>query len=169
MALILVLHWRVKRILKTQKAPGRNETAGALEVLDLLSLEGCIVTTDALHCNRAFACAVLQRGGDYALAIKANRGSLFKAVTQQFARSGRRSSAEQTDPSNHDRHQVQRATIMRKTSLATRNGFPGVAAVGRITAHRRLRGQRPDAPVARHYLLSQYMPPKRLLHVTRNH
>src|SRR5919197_3061343 len=79
--------------LAQQKAPGRNETAGALEVLDLLCLEGCIVTADALHCSRAFASAVLQRGGDYALVVKANRGPLFKAVMQQFARSGKRSSA----------------------------------------------------------------------------
>jgi predicted transposase YbfD/YdcC len=57
--------------LAQRKAPGRNETAGALEVLDLLCLEGCVVTADALHCHRAFASAVLQRGGDYVLAIKA--------------------------------------------------------------------------------------------------
>src|SRR5437763_1074006 len=74
--------------LAQQKAPGRNETRGALEVLDLLCLDGCIVTADALHCHRAFADAVLQRGGDYVLAIKANRGPLFTAVTQQFTRSG---------------------------------------------------------------------------------
>jgi hypothetical protein len=41
--------------LAQQKASGRNETAGALEVLDLLSLEGCIVTADALHCTRVCA------------------------------------------------------------------------------------------------------------------
>jgi hypothetical protein len=41
--------------LAQQKASGRNETAGALEVLDLLSLEGCTVTAYALHCTRAFA------------------------------------------------------------------------------------------------------------------
>src|ERR1700694_5252495 len=85
--------------LAQQKAPGRNETAGALEVLDLLCLEGCIVTADALHCHRAFAAAVRERGGDYVLAIKANRGPLFTAVTRQFARSGKRSIAEQIDRS----------------------------------------------------------------------
>lgn len=155
--------------LAQQKAPGRNETAGALEVLDLLSLEGCIVTADALHCHRAFAAAVRERGGDYALAIKANRGRLFTAVTQQFARSGKRSSAEQIAPSSHDRHEVRRATIMRNTSLAGHYGFPGVVAVGRITSRRRLRSQRADAPVVRYYLLSKYMSPKQLLHVTRSH
>jgi len=152
-----------------QKAAGRNETAGALEVLALLSLEGCIVTADALHCHRAFAAAVRERGGDYVLAIKANRGRLFTAVTQQFARSGKRSTAEQIDPSTHDRREVRRATIMRNTSLAGLYGFPGAAAIGRITSRRRLREQRADAPVVRHYLLSKYIAPKRLLHVTRSH
>jgi hypothetical protein len=51
--------------LAQQKAPGRNETAGALQVLDLLSLEGCIITADAAHCHRAMATRVLERGGDY--------------------------------------------------------------------------------------------------------
>ena len=155
--------------LAQQKASGRNETAGALEVLDLLSLEGCIVTADALHCTRAFAAAVRERGGDYVLAIKANRGRLLTAVTQQFARSGKRSTAEQIDPATHDRYETRRATIMRNTSLAGRYGFPGVAAVGRITSRRRLRGQRADAPVMRYYLLSKYASPKRLLQITRSH
>jgi predicted transposase YbfD/YdcC len=153
--------------LAQQKAAGRNETAGALEVLDLLSLEGCIVTADALHCTRAFAAAVRERGGDYVLAIKANRGRLFTAVTQQFARSGKRSVAEQIDRSTHDRHEARRAAIMRNTSLAGFYDFPAAAAVGRITSRRRLRGQRADAPVVRYYLLSTS--PKRLLHVTRSH
>jgi predicted transposase YbfD/YdcC len=152
-----------------QKAAGRNETTGALQVLELLSLEGCIVTADALHCHRAFAAAVRERGGDYVLAIKANRGRLFKAVVQQFARSGKRSIAEQVDRSVHDRREARRATIMRNTTLAATYGFPDAAAVGRITSRRSMRGQRADAPVVRHYLLSKYISPKRLLHVTRSH
>ena len=155
--------------LAQQKAAGRNETAGALEVLDLLSLEGCIVTADALHCTRAFAAAVRERGGDYVLAIKANRGRLFTAVTQQFARSGKRSTAEQIDPASHDRRESRTATVMRNTSLAGLYGFPGAVAVGRITSRRRLRGQRADAPFVRYYVLSKYISPKRLLHVTRSH
>jgi predicted transposase YbfD/YdcC len=135
-----------------QKAAGRNETTGALQVLELLSLEGCIVTADALHCHRAFAAAVRERGGDYVL-----------------ARSGKRSIAEQVDRSVHDRREARRATIMRNTTLAATYGFPDAAAVGRITSRRSMRGQRADAPVVRHYLLSKYISPKRLLHVTRSH
>src|SRR5215813_526024 len=116
--LVNVFAVEARMALAQRKAPGRNETAGALEVLDLLCLEGCVVTADALHCHRAFATAVLDRGGDYVLAIKANRGRLFTAVAQQFARSGKRSVAKQIEPSNHDRGEIRRATIMRNTSLA---------------------------------------------------
>jgi predicted transposase YbfD/YdcC len=166
--LVNVFAVEARMAIAQRKAPGRNETAGALEVLDLLCLDGCIVTADALHCHRAFASAVLERGGDYVLAIKANRGPLFRAVTQQFARSGKRSSAEQIELSTHDRREARRATIMLNTSLVAVHDFPGVAAVGRITSRRRRHGQRADPPLVRHYLLSKSMSPKRLLHVTRS-
>lgn len=167
--LVNVFAVEARMALAQQKAPGRNETAGALEMLELLGLEGCIVTADALHCSRAFASAVLQRGGDYALVVKANRGPLFKAVTQQFTRSGKRSSAAHLEPSSHDRHEARQATVMRNTSLARHHRFPGVVAVGRLTSRRRLRGKPADTPVVRYYLLSKYISPKRLLHVARSH
>jgi predicted transposase YbfD/YdcC len=167
--LVNVFAVEARMALAQQKAPGRNETAGALEVLELLSLEDCIVTADALHCSRAFASAVLQRGGDYALTIKANRGPLFKTVTQQFVRSGKRNRAAQVEPSSHDRHEARQATVMRNTSLAAHHGFPGVVAVGRVTLRRRLRGKPADTPIVRYYLLSKYISPKRLLYVTRSH
>src|ERR1700761_2081568 len=131
--------------LAQRKAPGRDETKGALEVLALLDLEGSIVTADALHCRRGIAARVLERGGDYALAIKANCRPLFKAVTQQFKGSAKRSSTKQIEPSAHDRSEVRWATVIRNTRLAELHRFPGIAAVGRITSRRRLRGQRADA------------------------
>jgi predicted transposase YbfD/YdcC len=167
----LVNVWAVEArlCLAQQKAPGRNETAGALEVLSLLSLQGCIVTADALHCHRAMATTVREQGGDYVLAIKANRGPLFKAVVGQFARSGKRQTTQQLDPASHDRSEARRATIMRNTSLAAVHRFPGVVAVGRVTSRRRLQGNPADPPAVRYYLLSKYMSAKRLLQVTRSH
>jgi predicted transposase YbfD/YdcC len=167
--LVNVWATEARMALAQQKAPGRNETAAALEVLELLSLEGCIVTADALHCHRAMATRILDRGGDYVLAIKANRGPLFTAVVRQFARSGKRSIADQLEPSTHDRREARRATVMRNTSLAADHKFPGVVAIGRVTARRRLRGRRADPPLVRYYLLSKPMSAKRLLRVTRSH
>src|SRR6266852_4679620 len=101
--------------LASRKAPGRNEAKGALEVLRMLSLEGCIVTGDALHCNRPFATMVLKRGAHYALALKENQGKLFNAVARRFARAGIRSVAKRIELSTHDRHESRRRTVMRNS------------------------------------------------------
>lgn len=155
--------------LASRKAPGRNESKGALELVKMLSLEGCIVTSDALHCSRPFATAVLARGADYALALKQNQSKLFEAVARRFARPGKRSVANRLDPSSHDRHEVRRATVIRDARVGRANRFPGVAALGRITSRRRARGRPAEKPVVRYFLLSKYMPAKRLLHVIRSH
>jgi predicted transposase YbfD/YdcC len=132
----LVNVWAVqaRMVIAQHKAPGRNEAAGALEALRLLSLQGCIVTADALHCHRAMAQTIVDRGGDYVLAIKANRRPLFRIVAQQFSRAGARHTATWREPATHDRCETRRATIMRNASLAAVHRFPGVVAIGRITA-----------------------------------
>lgn len=155
--------------LAARKAPGRNEAEGALEVLRMLSLEGCIVTADALHCHRRFAAAVLERGADYALALKKNQAKLHAAVVRRFARGGQRSTALRREASTHDRSETRRATVIRDASFAAVNNFPGVAALARVTARRRRHGQRAEKPAVRYYLLSKYIPAKRLLATVRSH
>jgi predicted transposase YbfD/YdcC len=160
--MVNVFATEARMALASRKAPGRNEAKGALEALRMLSLEGCTVTGDALHCNRPFAEAVLKRGAHYALALKQNQSKLFDAVVRRFARAGKRSLAKRLEPSTH-------ATVIRDTSVAAANRFPGVAALARITSRRRLHGRRADKPVVRYYLLSKYTPAKRLLQIVRSH
>ena len=159
-----------RMVLASRKAPGRNEAQGALEILQMLSLEGSIVTADALHCNRPFAAMVLKRAGDYALALKRNQGKLFNAVERRFARAGKRSFAKSIEPSIHDRQESRRATVIRDTNVAAANRFPGVVALARITSRRRPHGKRADKPVVRYYLLSKYMSAKHAcLQIVRSH
>lgn len=167
--MVNVFATEARMALASGKAPGRNEAKGALEVLCMLSLEGCIVTGDALHCNRPFAKAVLKRGGHYVLALKENQGKLFDAVARRFARAGKRSIAKRLEPSTHDRHESRRATVIRDTSVGAANRFPGVVALARITSRRRPHGKPADKPVVRYYLLSKYIPARRLLQVVRSH
>jgi predicted transposase YbfD/YdcC len=155
--------------LASCKAPGRNEAKGALRLLGMLSIEGSIVTTDALHCSRPFATAVLARKANYALALKKNQGKLFDGVARRFARRGKRSTAVQRETSVHDRRETRRATVIRDTKLGVANHFPGVEALARITSRRRLQGKRAERPLVRYFLLSRYMPAKKVLQVLRSH
>ncbi len=155
--------------LASRKAPGRNEAAAAVEVLQALCLKHCIITADALHCHRAFAAAVLERGGDYVLALKQNQSKIFDAVARRFARAGTRSVAEQRELSTHDRDETRRATVIGDQKIGEVNDFPGVVAIGRVTSRRRCRGQPADAPFVRYFLLSKHMSAKRLLEIVRSH
>src|SRR5919202_1901050 len=57
-----------------------NEITAVPKLLKLLSLKGCIVTADALNCQRVIAAQVVEQGGDYVLALKGNQGSLHDDV-----------------------------------------------------------------------------------------
>jgi predicted transposase YbfD/YdcC len=160
---------QARMALASRKAPGRNEAKGALQLLGMLSIEGSIVTSDALHCSRPFAAAVLARNADYALALKKNQGKLFEQVAGRFARRGKRSTALRREPSTHDRREIRRATVIRDTQLGIANNFPGLKALARITSRRRLYGKRAEKPVVRYFLLSKYMSAKRALQVLRSH
>jgi len=155
--------------LASRKAPGRNEAAAAVEVLEALCLKHCTITADALHCHRAFAAAVLERGGDYVLALKENQSKIFEAVARRFARAGTRSVAEQRELSTHDRDEARRATVIRDRQIGEANDFPGIVAIGRITSRRRCHGKPADPPFVRYFLLSKYMSGRRLLDIVRSH
>jgi hypothetical protein len=57
-----------------------NEITAVPKLLAMLSLRGTIVTTDALNCQRAIASQIVDQGGDYALALQRNQGTLHNDV-----------------------------------------------------------------------------------------
>ncbi len=154
--------------LAQSTAPGRNEVAGALAVLELLSLEGCIVTADALHCHRAMAKAILGRGADYVLALKENQSTLWADARHRIDTAPRRAGADWEQPVSHGRYERRQAVVVRAANLARAHDFPGIRAVARVTSHRRIDGKDTEVMV-RHFLLSRPLSAKRLLTVVREH
>jgi predicted transposase YbfD/YdcC len=57
-----------------------NELTAIPEMLDLLDINGCIVTIDAMGTQTAIAEKIIDNGGDYILAVKGNQGSLEEEV-----------------------------------------------------------------------------------------
>lgn len=57
----------------------RCELSAAQSLLkDIPSLDGKLVTADALHCQRESARTIVERGGDYLFQVKANQPNLLK-------------------------------------------------------------------------------------------
>ena len=53
-----------------------NEIIAIPKLLDMLAIEGAIVTIDAMGCQRDIAQKILDKKADYVLALKGNQGSL---------------------------------------------------------------------------------------------
>lgn len=62
-----------------------NEISALPELLQVLALEGCIVTIDAMGCQTEIAETIVERGADYVLAVKENQGKLYEDLQDLFA------------------------------------------------------------------------------------
>jgi predicted transposase YbfD/YdcC len=86
-ALHLISAWATKsRLVLAQTAveQNSNERVAVPQLLTLLDIEGCIVTLDAMGCQKQIARQIKDQGGDYVLALKANHGNLYESVRQFF-------------------------------------------------------------------------------------
>jgi len=88
-AIHLVSAWacQSRLVLQQKKVDNKsNEITALPQLLDLLDLEGCIVTIDAMGCQKEIARRILQKQGDYVLSLKGNQGRLCESVRQYFER-----------------------------------------------------------------------------------
>jgi predicted transposase YbfD/YdcC len=61
-----------------------NEITAIPELLNLLNIKDCVVTTDAMGCQKKVAANIVERGGDYILALKGNHDQIYEEVTTFF-------------------------------------------------------------------------------------
>ena len=62
-----------------------NEIKAIPTLLKKLELTGCLVTIDAMGCQRGIAKLIKNRGGDYVFAVKLNQGKLYKKLRYLFS------------------------------------------------------------------------------------
>jgi predicted transposase YbfD/YdcC len=148
-------------------APKRNEVAAALEVLELLSLEGCTVTADALHCHADMARGILARGGGYVLALKENQSALFADARRLLEPAAEGPPPHASTDTGHGREEQRSAVVLPAIAFADKHDFPGIAAVARIELRRRLNGK-DEPPMVRYFLLSNLLSPAEVISITRS-
>jgi predicted transposase YbfD/YdcC len=61
-----------------------NEITAIPELLKALELEGCIVTIDAMGCQKTIAATIAEKKADYVLGLKGNQGNLHADVDLFF-------------------------------------------------------------------------------------
>jgi predicted transposase YbfD/YdcC len=65
-----------------------NEITAVPKLLEMLALKGCIVTLDAMGCQRAIVEKIVEKEADYIIALKGNQETLYEAAKKAFAGEG---------------------------------------------------------------------------------
>lgn len=136
-----------------------NEITAIPELLDALDIAGCIVTIDALGCQKEIASRIIDKDADYILALKGNQEYLYDDVKQLFGtlmEQDRFSPAldyYETFDEGHGRSEVRRYwTTSLLDTLRTKEQWQGLQTVGMVESERSLNGE--TSREQRYYILS---------------
>lgn len=146
-----------------------NEITAVPKLLEMLSLKGCVVTADALNCQREIARQIVDQGGDYALALKGNQGTLHDDV-RLFLDDPRseKTTASPAVEGDHGRIETRVATVSTAIDwLQEHHQWPGLKAIGKIVRTRET-GSKITTETA-YYILSTEMTAERFGDVAKAH
>lgn len=122
-----------------------NEITAIPKLLEMLELKKATVTIDAIGCQKEIAQKVLDRGGQYVLAVKANQGTLHEdiqlflddAIARDF-RGVEHDSYEQTDK-GHGRLERRRCWTTHEIEwLRQRHDWPGLQSIAVVDSRRQI-------------------------------
>ena len=161
-AIHMVSAWATKNRLvlgQTKVNAKSNEITAIPELLKILTIEGNIVSIDAMGCQKEIAQTIIDQKGDYVLALKGNHPNLYQDVVQlfEFARQqdwkGIEHQFHQTRNQGHGRLEIRRHWTMGNTSyLYGAEQWKGLQSIGLVESERRIKDK--ITVEQRYYLMS---------------
>jgi predicted transposase YbfD/YdcC len=128
-----------------------NEIVAIPALLDLLAIEGAIVTIDAMGCQRAIAQQIVDKKADYVLALKGNQGTLredvevFAAEQKAVGFKDTTISTDRTVDGDHGRIETRTITAFHDVAwLQERHDWPGLKSFVMVESVREFKGESPD-------------------------
>lgn len=152
-----------------------NEITAIPLLLERLALTGALVTIDAMGTQTKIAQAVLDRGGDYLLALKDNQTSLYDEVRRYLDDpSAKHHSHFETTDGDHGRIEVRRHVVSHEVDWLTtarrfpgEPRFPGLGAIAMVEAEVERNGS--FSLERRYYLSSMPLDAKLFAYAVRCH
>jgi predicted transposase YbfD/YdcC len=125
-----------------------NEITAIPALLQLLELKGCIVTIDAMGCQKAIARTIVEQEADYVLTLKANHGRLYEEVERFFAEAQQRQFADvpheyyHTLEGTHGRVEERHYWLVSDLAwLSAKNEWVGLQSLGMVERQRTVAGK----------------------------
>ncbi len=151
-----------------------NEITAIPKLLEVLELKGCIVTIDAMGCQRDIAEKIIDQGADYVLGLKGNQGLLHEAVEDYFTtaqaagfRQVKHDYLEEVD-SEHGRLEIRRYWITEDLcTLPEVKQWKGLRSIGMVEREYEEGGKLKKE--RRHFICSITANAKRFARAVRGH
>jgi predicted transposase YbfD/YdcC len=125
-----------------------NEIIAIPKLLEMMAIEGAIVTIDAMGCQRDIARTIIDKKADYVLALKGNQGSLRDDVDVFVAEQNAREfqdttiSRHQTVDGDHGRIETRTTTVIHDVGwLQDRHNWPGLNGIVMVESRREIDGK----------------------------
>lgn len=166
---MLVSVWGVtmRMTFAQTEAGAGGEAEAAIRLLETVSLKGCVVTADAIHCDRRVVKTVKRHGGDYVIALKRNQRKLLASVAALFDPASSRASSAETSETGHGRQERRSIRVIPAAELADEHDFKGLSAVALVARERIVDGK--TSREEQFYISSRRFPPLDLLEIIRSH
>ena len=154
-----------------------NEITAIPKLLQMLELSGCIVTIDAMGCQKEIAREIIEAQADYLLAVKENQGRLYDDVrdlfegAEEYDFEGVPYDFARTLNKGHGRLETRQCWVITDPDcldyLQNRQQWANLNAVAKVTAQRETATE--TTVHSRYYISSLAEPAKSLLEATRRH
>jgi predicted transposase YbfD/YdcC len=151
-----------------------NEITAIPELLDVLALKGCIVTIDAMGCQKAIAQKITDREADYVLALKGNQSKLSDEVCELYEHArqtnffGMKYDFHETEKYAHGRNEIRRCWMLYGVEkLQERKKWSNLNSIGVIESERTVGDH--ISRETRYYISSLTSDAKTLSSAIRNH
>jgi predicted transposase YbfD/YdcC len=125
-----------------------NEIVAIPKLLDMLVIEGAIITIDAMGCQRAIAQKIIEKKADYVFGLKGNQGTLREDVDLFIAEQKAKDFADttisraETIDADNGRIETRTTTVIHDVEwLRERHDWPSLKAVAMVESTRETGGE----------------------------
>ena len=147
-----------------------NEITAIPKLIKLLALKGCIVTIDAMGCQKKIVSAIIDQEADYLLATKGNQGGLYESIVDSFA-DFKPDAVSQTVDADHGRIETRTCSVISDLWMIDneKNQWKGLKTLVRIDAKRVIKITGEIQESTRYYISSLPPDPVKINQSVRSH
>lgn len=147
-----------------------NEIVAIPKVLELLAIKGCVVTIDAMGCQKELAANIIEKKADYVLMVKDNQKGLKMQIEKMFNHHQKDCPKDETVDAGHGRIETRLCEVIDDlTFMDNKEQWKQLKSIVKVTSRRYEKKSGKESIEIRYYIASLKADPAKLNHIIRSH